>query len=235
MDSLAEPGLQTVDFAAEKSEMLRTGQSKVLRLVQLMAACVPVFFAVGGSQAGLITFDFAYSGASYGNGATATGFVSFDESLLPNPGSFYGTTSMPAFVTDLSITISGTAGGLGDGTFVLSDFRTIFWDTGPEPLNLASELVGQLDTEGDFWGDFRGDWSLRANPAIPNAPLDTGPFALRASSGEYMELTNFTPVVPEPSTIAFSLGASAAGIRAVRRRSRSRKESRIWSCKERDC
>ena len=223
---------QRVDFSTDQMQRLRMFQANVLRLVQITVVSVPVLFAGAGVRAGVITFDFAYSGAGYGNGATATGFVSFDDSLLPNPGSYYGTTSMPAFVTDLSVTVSGTNGGVGDGTFAMSDFRTIYWDTGSEPLDLTKELVGQLDTVGDFWGDFRGDWSLLAPLTPSNTPSDAGPFVLRAGSGELMQLTSFAPVVPEPSSIAFGFGASVVGIRSVRRRWRT--ESRAWSRKEHD-
>src|ERR1700691_2410264 len=90
------------------------------------------------SQAALETFDLAWSGASFGNSAMGTGTVTFDPSLLNNPGN-----NDPLNVTAFSITISGATNSLDDGTFGLADYGGFLLDTGGATLNFSQQLIGQ--------------------------------------------------------------------------------------------
>jgi hypothetical protein len=67
----------------------------------------------------LQTFDLAWSGASFGNGATAVGTITMDVSRIFNPGHTQQNSSQ--FVTAFSITITGAS--TGNGTFGIDDFN----------------------------------------------------------------------------------------------------------------
>ncbi len=100
------------------------------------------------SNAAPITFQFVFSGASFGNTALAEGIITFEDTLLPNPGSTNLSTASPA-ILDLSVSVSGA--GMGNGVFGLSDFLSVDWNTNGGALDFSNELVGQ-STSGDPWG-----------------------------------------------------------------------------------
>ena len=85
---------------------------KILFLA-LISASLMAFDAAASTME---TFNVAWSGASFGNTATATGFVTFDTSLVGNlaPG-----------ITDAGITIANAASG--NGTFNFSDFSSFYF------------------------------------------------------------------------------------------------------------
>jgi sugar lactone lactonase YvrE len=139
-------------------------------------------------------FDLQWSGASFGNTATATGQIRLDNSLLLNPGS-NSLTVLP-FVQDFEITITGASSG--NGSFNLSDFSEIVFNTGLAPLDLTQELVGQ-PTDLDPWGTSQpgatgGDFNLFSSSGAPNG---TYYFELTANGGDQMLLTSFAPA-PDP-------------------------------------
>ena len=94
---------------------------KVLRhradVLSTVGSCL-IWCAALPASADLVVFDLAWSGASFGNGATATGRFTIDDALLANPGNNSGTT--PGLVTALVVTISGAS--TGNGTYGLADF-----------------------------------------------------------------------------------------------------------------
>jgi hypothetical protein len=181
----------------------------------LLTSLCLIFGAVSSASASVVVFDIAYSGASFSNTAVATGQISIDTALLPNPGStVFGPFS--SIVTDLSLTVSGATSG--NGTFGLADFGTGWiWDTGGVTLNLATELVGQ-----GGWGDANGDFNLFGSTPGSGSPLGTERFELTTNggAGDKMLLTSFAPAaVPEPSRML--LGAlGSLGLLLRRRRSR---------------
>ena len=144
------------------------------------------------ASADLVVFDLAWSGASFGNGATATGRITIDDALLANPGNNSSTT--PGLVTALVVTISGASAG--NGTYGLADFTDFFLNTGSLALDFTRELVGQ-PTGQDPWGTFQpgntgGDFNLRgASPA----PSDTDNFQLTTNggAGDHLLLTSLRP------------------------------------------
>ena len=74
--------------------------------------------------------------------ASATGTIGIDTSLLPNPGSYSGST--PAWVTSFSLTLSGMTGSESflNGIYTLADISYIEWSSS-SPINLSSEIIGQ--------------------------------------------------------------------------------------------
>jgi hypothetical protein len=198
---------------------------------------VALSFCAGLAQAGNLTFNLAWSGASLGNQASATGQITFDETLLPNPG-FCGPTcvglgnDLIAAIIDLTVTVSGAANSLHNGTFYLSDFNSVYWNTGGAPvgsatLDLSQELVGQAVTgSSSAWGDpngsDNGDFNVFGLGGT-YAPSGWEPFLLQAGGnkggGEIMVLTSFAPAAaPEPGTLGLiGLSLAAAGLYFRRR------------------
>ncbi len=209
-----------------------------------LAGLMALLFAAAPAAASVKSFTFTFAG----NGATAMGIIDFEMSLLTNPGrnvfdtsdgyvyttgdAPYG-TNIPGLVTALSVTVRGAT--LGNGTFHLSDFDGVLFDTTRLGLNLNQQLIGQtLENIGPVgqtwtWGSvgpeyiiadsnpsasYVGDFQL-FSPLTSNAPTGGNPFTIQ-SFGDDMTLTSFVPV-PEPSTwLLLSLGAG--GLALLRRR-----------------
>jgi hypothetical protein len=153
-----------------------------------------------------LTFDFTYSGKNIGNSAIATGFITVDDALFPNPSPGEVNFNLPnAAILSLSVTVSGAS--TGNGTFGLADFQDVYWDTGGVALDFTKELVGQ-STDGSPYGDpwgtdsgHGGDFNFNSsNPSVPKGVFF---FALAADggSGDAMVLTSMAAAVPEPATM----------------------------------
>ncbi len=203
----------------------------------LFAGLLSILFTAAPVAASIMTFDFTFSG----NGATATGSVGFDMALLaslgpgryihdPFRGSYSPSTgydnyaaSDANFVTSLTVSVSGSAGG--DGTFNLTnnvattDFVAVLFDF-PVTVDFTQNLVGQASTNG-AWGtnvplpvsgnpnpvpppqSYTGDFQIFALDPAGAPPTGTEPYVLTAGGGESMQLISFAPsAVPEPSTYA---------------------------------
>ena len=191
-------------------------------------------FASAPAHATLRTFDLLWSGASYGNTASATGVIVIDDTLLPNPSfGYYFTNPGGIGIQSLSVTITGASSG--NGTFTLPDFAFVAWDTNGVALDLTQDLVGQ-PTAGAPWGtsdynnpDIGGDFNLFGGTpygTTPGAPAGTWYFELTTNEflGDKMLLTSFAPraisSVPEPGVIAFGVlaGGSVLGLIARKRK-----------------
>lgn len=213
---------------------------------KLPALLCLVLLTATASRAAPITFDLTYSGSSYGNNAVATGWITFDDTGLPNPG-YYADGKIPDWVTGLSLTVSGASSG--NGTFGTADFAVLFWDTGyignatpalkspgllffqmPKnaTLDLSRELIGQTaSASSPAWGptaDDGGGFLLFAKSGA-SAPTGTGDgfFSLTTGNGtgDALLLTSMRPsAIPEPSTYAAIIGAAVLGIAVLRRRFR---------------
>jgi hypothetical protein len=182
---------------------------KLTQTILLTSLCL-LFGAVSPASAVVTVFNVAWSGASLGNSAVATGQISIDTDLLPNPGI---TALMSPIVTALSLTVSGATSG--NGTFGLADFGFGWiWDTGGATLNLATQLVGQ---SGWGYGGI-GDFNLFASTSA--APNGFSPFILKTNGGDgdQIELTSFAAAVPEPSRALLGV-LGTLGLLLRRRRS----------------
>lgn len=183
-----------------------------MRLSKVFAALLAAASMAAGTDAFASTESFAidWSGAAYGNGATATGEITLDTSLIG-----VGTAgSIPiASVQSFWITIQGT--GAGDGTFTKADFSAIRFNA-PTALDLDEELIGQSLGNGDTFGDpdgRGGDFNLYGNPAVAlHVPSGTGFFQIvpdeyGGNGIDPLRVTSIQPlsVVPEASEAAMSL------------------------------
>ena len=103
-------------------------------------AVVACLCGVGQARGDMFqTFDLTWSGV--GNSAMATGQITIDTTLLPNPTAVFVALDITADVTAFSITVSGASAG--NGTFGLADFSSFDWGTNGATLDLTRELVGQ--------------------------------------------------------------------------------------------
>ena len=169
------------------------------------------------------TYALTWSGASFGNTATATGLMTLDLTTLPNPT---GSVDISNDITSLTVTVSGAP--IGNGTFTKTDLNFTYWWTGGVTLNMLTQLVGQ-PTTGNPWGTpdgTSGDFNLFFNPP---GPYGSWYFTMTTSipahasnllTGDPMVLTSFAPAdpaVPEPGS-ALLFGTGIAGLAGVLRR-----------------
>ena len=181
------------------------------------------------ASAELITYDLEWSGLNFQNEASATGQVTIDTELVPNPG-FYGGEWAGSAFSNFSITVVDAQSGNGTFSTANGDFAEVIWNVGEgggkpfggNPIDLHTELMGQpgFDDFNVFSSfDFIGPGG---NPDAPNgwAPfvlLTGGGFDLvngGSAGGDLIELVSMRPV-PSPSAIAL-LGFGA--VAATRRR-----------------
>lgn len=191
---------------------------KVTTALALSALALPVFAA---SQ----TFDLTWSGASFGNTATATGEITFDPAQLETYNQFYFPS---AVVTSASITIQGAQSG--NGTFDASNFDFVVIELA-NGLDFSKQLVGQSLADGSTWGTSTGDGGNGAGGDFnffsnhdSDAPYGTWYFTLSTAdgSGDPMLLTSMTAAtaaVPEAQASAMLLaGLGLVGVIARRRK-----------------
>ncbi len=170
------------------------------------------------ASASPITFDFTYSGG----GATAVGNITFESTLLPNPGSKAFALPNPAILA-LNVTVSGASAG--NGTFGIGSFNEVLWNTNGVTLNFSKSLIGQAG-----WGPgIGGDFNLFGTAAP--APVGVDPFLLGANfgAGTDMTLAQMAPQSAQqiPALDHWKLGllmllVGAAGILFIRRRESAR-------------
>jgi hypothetical protein len=195
-------------------------------LAQVLTAGLLAF---GAAQAKADSvFDLTWSGAPFGNTATATGTITLNLADIVNPGATF--QSVTPFVTDFTITIAGASSG--NGTFNFPDFNGPanlggFYLVTAGMLNFTNQLVGQ-PTPGGPWGSTNdgstGDFNVFSNFSDPSAPVGDNFFTIRTDgrTGDQLYLTSFVPAVstPEPAAAIHVSALLLALVLGARQRSR---------------
>lgn len=192
-----------------------------MMMTKRLLAATALIGALTAAQADAATFSFNFSGASFGNSATATGSFTIDDAALARINANPFENPLYSAISNLTLTVAGTAGG--NGTFTTDDFAAVIFSI-PSPLDFRRELVGQSLNNGTTFGRLglsgeSGDFNLFRSSVSVSAPSGVNYFTLGANGGggdERMGLTSLTTgVVPEPATWGMMivgigmLGASA--------------------------
>ena len=175
----ADPPYSVISIESGHSYKEYTPMTKTLKASFLLAAAAC-------TQLDAANFNLTWSGASQGNGATATGVIGLDLTTIPAAPSQIS-NSIPSWITSFTITITGASSG--NGTFTLADFSGFTFDSGGVTLNYTTDLVGQLSL---------GSFNVQSSSF--NAPVGAGPNIINADAGnsDLLDLSSFilAPVVP---------------------------------------
>lgn len=162
---------------------------------------------------------------------SASGEITFDDFPDYSAGTYRITQ-----IFDVALTVSGA--GAGDGTFGMSDFRSVIFYF-PSPLDFDRELVGQPLTTGLRFGDFDSDGlsgSFTLCGSSSNAPVCEFYFGMNTGgdTGPHygLHIASISPV-PEPETaIATLVGLGVLGWRVRRRWPAARKGTESGSLRD---
>jgi hypothetical protein len=177
---------------------------------------VLVFLSVGLTSAFAkdVSLNIDWSGASFGNSATATGSITFNDVNFSNSLNHVDFSDVSA----LNVSIFNTSSG--NSNLNLTNFNNIYFNS-PSALDLSKQLIGQTLSNGCQFGTSTGpcgngksgDFNLFGNKAN-----GVWYFNLRNNSGEQMLVTSITAAVPEPETYAMLLAGIGIIGAAIKRR-----------------
>ncbi len=182
---------------------------KIAKQIAGAAWAVTALFA-GVAHASTETFDITWSGAAFGNGASAIGQITLDTSVIQIGAS--GAIPIAA-VQDLWITVKGTDRGAGDGTFTISDFNYVYF-TSPTALDFSRELIGQSLGNGQVFGatdgGLGGDFNVHGKGSPLNEPSGTGYFQLMPDEygGDGVDPLLVTSIAPAAAAVPEAGGAA---------------------------
>ena len=183
----------------------------------LLTIAAAFLFTSTMAQAEVKTFNLTWSGASFSNGASATGFITFDTVNFLSKGNNLNS----ADVIDLGVTVTGSING--NGNFTRSDFGGNFGGVlfnSPFAPDFGIELIGQI-SGGRQFGPAGSSGAFNLFAANSDAPNGSAPFTLSTKGGDNMLLTSLTSVaaVPEADTSTMLLmGVGVMGFIARRRK-----------------
>lgn len=182
---------------------------------RIVATALLAGSALAATSASATRLHIVWSGASYGNSATATGDLDFLYDHMINDTGHYPIDDWN--LLDVSITITGAA--QGNGTYGRDDFSYYVLNF-PIGLNYDRELIGQNVGHGYHFGDnspYGGAFLLFGNPLSP-----VSPFVAWAPSGEKLRVVSMqygdVISVPEPASWAMMIGGFGMVGAAMRRR-----------------
>ena len=160
-------------------------------LLATMATC---------AMAAPVTLNFKFANG----GATAVGSITFETTLISNPGNNVIALPNPA-VLALDVTVSGASAG--NGTFSIGSFTQVEFFTSGATLDLTQSLIGQ-STPGGPWGPVGGGGLFVFSSSGPPAPTAADPFIIAANGGAAtsMTLTQMGPAgAPPPPGASVSI------------------------------
>jgi hypothetical protein len=163
--------------------------TKTLKASFLLAA------ATACTQLDAANFNLTWSGATFGNSATATGVIGLDLTTIPAAPNIVHSL---AGITSFTITITGASAG--NGTFTLTDFGSFIFQSSGITLNYTTDLMAQnggtmFSSVGDF--NIFGSTATAPVGVSPNTFLTDG----SGSNGDFLELTSFTPASVVPAGV----------------------------------
>ena len=197
-----------------------------------------------GAHAAPITFDFTFSAAALppdrpAGGtfpdyrgfsapvvraaavATATGSITFESTLLANPGENDFILPNPA-VLALTVKVSNAASG--NGSFTIADFNEVYFKTNGGTLNFNQQLVGQ-PTQGDTWGTpssgAGGDFNFfipmvgAKSSAVASPPSGVFWFTIAADGGNEDSMQLASMAIAAPAATATSVPTLSAWMLAA--------------------
>ncbi len=187
----------------------------------LLAIATAFLFNSSIAQAEIKTFNITWSGESFSNNARATGFITFDTDNFLSNGSGYQLNFSD--VIGFGLTVTGSSVIAGNGTFTLSDYSYIDFNSATL-LDFSRELIGQPLSGNEVFGQvFENSASLSDFTITKNGNNNLAPTArwyhtLETAGSDRILVTSINPV-PEADTSAMLLmGAGVMGFMARRRR-----------------
>jgi len=188
---------------------MRTGTFR-----QWVLGCFLVVASALSAYAAPVTIPFVYRGGA----ASAVGSVTFESTLISNPGLNNFALPNPA-VLGISMTVTGAAAG--NGTYTIADFTGVVFDTHGGTLDLSRPLIGQ-PTSGAPWGTRQdgtaGDLNFFSGGPAPNGVFF---FTLAANGGIADAMILVGPLNPIPTLSQWAILVLAlllAGIGIARAR-----------------
>ncbi len=158
--------------------------------------------------------ELQYSAVWSGSGVTATGAITFNSNINTyNPGDYL--SSISGIISSLSITVTGDSNPAYNGTFGISDYSDVNWDTGGSTLNSSlGDLKPQFGSGGEFGLIGYGINAPESDPLQLPFTITTG-----GGVGTTLTLQSLSPV-PEPEEWAAIASTGLLAFAIWHRRSR---------------